>query len=53
MGNVIVSNITRTPVSNGSNWGSVAVVTPPAATMTRIVSPEYTFTDDFAVCFPR
>ena len=24
MGNVIVSNITRTPVENGSNWGSVA-----------------------------
>ena len=28
MGNVIVSNITRTPVENGSNWGSVAG-TPP------------------------
>ena len=29
MGNVIVPNITRTPVSNGSNWGSVAA-TPPS-----------------------
>jgi len=29
MGNVIVSNITRTPVENGSNWGSVAGLTPP------------------------
>ena len=28
MGNVIVSNITRTPVSNGSNWGSVAGAAP-------------------------
>ena len=31
MGNVIVSNITRTPVENGSNWSSVAVAPPPAA----------------------
>ena len=28
MGNVIVSNITRTPVENGSNWGSVAGTAP-------------------------
>jgi|TARA_R110000744_G_scaffold137691_1_gene248312 hypothetical protein len=27
MGNVIVSNITRTPFSNGSNWGSVPATT--------------------------
>ena len=44
MGNVIVSNITRTPVSNGSSWGSVVA---PSISRTRIVSPEYTFTDDF------
>jgi len=31
MGNVKVPNITRTPVSDGSNWGSVAVAPPPAA----------------------
>ena len=32
MGNVIVPNITRTPVENGSNWGSVAgTVEPPLA----------------------
>jgi len=34
MGNVIVSNITRTPVENGSNWGSVAGVTPTTAFFT-------------------
>tara|TARA_R110000744_G_scaffold56483_1_gene119129 strand:- start:323 stop:1975 length:1653 start_codon:yes stop_codon:yes gene_type:complete len=29
MGNVIVSNITRTPFDNGSNWGSVAAPVAP------------------------
>jgi len=37
MGNVIVSNITRTPVENGSNWGSVASVSDTAL-----------FADDFS-----
>ena len=37
MGNVIVSNITRTPVSNGNNWGSVA------GTPATLI-----FSDDFA-----
>ena len=34
MGNVIVSNITRTPVENGSNWGSVAAPSSPGLTGT-------------------
>ena len=49
MGNVIVNSITRTPVDQGGGvWGGLGAGTaPPASTMTRIVSPEYTFTDDF------
>jgi len=34
MGNVIVSNITRTPVENGSNWGSVSAPSSPGLTGT-------------------
>ena len=34
MGNVIVPNITRTPVENGSNWGSVSVPSSPGLTGT-------------------
>ena len=40
MGNVIVSNITRTPVENGSNWGSVA------APSSGLATPDL-FYDDF------
>ena len=45
MGNVKVQNITRTPVENGSNWGSVAGVTPPPAE--GFIGDGY-FQDDFA-----
>jgi hypothetical protein len=40
--NVKVENITRTPVENGSNWGSVAGVTPPSG----LATPDL-FYDDF------